>query len=97
LHGFENAVDYWRKCSSYRFLHDIRRPALLINARDDSFLSEKCFPYEIARENPYFYLETPPWGGHVGFAGHKRSNGYFWSEKRAYEFISTHLKPEQFQ
>ncbi len=91
LHGFEDAVDYWRKSSSYRFLHNIRRPVLLINAQDDSFLSEKCFPYEIAQENPYFYLETPRWGGHVGFAGDKRSNGYFWSEKRAYEFISTHL------
>ncbi len=88
LHGFENGVDYWRKCSSHQFLHNIKVPTLLVNAQDDSFLSEKCFPYEIARENPYFYLETPRWGGHVGFAGDKKTNGAFWTEVRAFKFVN---------
>ena len=91
LHGFKNARDYWRKCSSHQFLKDINVPTLLINARDDSFLSEKCFPYEIAKENAYFYLETPRWGGHVGFAGDKSSNGAYWTESRAYEFVTRFL------
>lgn len=88
LHGFKDAVDYWRKCSSLPLLEDIRVPVLLVNAKDDSFLSEKCFPYEIAKKNPYFYLETPDYGGHVGFAGHHHVKGAYWSEIRAFEFVS---------
>jgi len=39
----------------------------LINALDDPFLSESCFPTEAATENPHFSLMTPQYGGHVGF------------------------------
>ncbi len=91
LHGFKDAVDYWTKCSSEQFLADIRIPTLLINAKDDSFLSEACFPYKIAEKNPYFYLETPDYGGHVGFSGDKLPNGAYWSENRALSFIESNL------
>ena len=88
LHGFDNALDYWNRTSSHQFLEHIRIPTLLINALDDSFLSERCFPYGIAKENPYFYLETPAWGGHCGFAGDRRSEHHYWTEARAFEFIN---------
>lgn len=87
IHGFRNAVDYWRKCSSSQFFENIKIPTLLINAKDDSFLSEACFPFHIAEKNPYFYLETPNWGGHCGFAGDSTADGTLWSERRVYEFI----------
>ena len=45
LHGFVDAEDYYAQSSSAQFLHQIKTPALLINALDDSFLALPCFPY----------------------------------------------------
>lgn len=65
--GFASAEDYYEKCSSYHFLGSIIVPTLLINAQDDPFLSEKCFPFELAELNPALSLYAPKFGGHVGF------------------------------
>ncbi|MDA9057394.1 alpha/beta hydrolase [Flavobacteriaceae bacterium] len=83
-HGFENAQDYYAKCSSLQFLDAIKTPVLILNALNDSFLSEACFPFEVAEKNPNVYLETPNRGGHVGFISRK---GYYYNETRALEFF----------
>ena len=36
-HGFNDAFDYWSKCSSKQFIPKIKIPALLISAQDDPF------------------------------------------------------------
>ena len=82
-HGFEDAMDYYTKCSSLQFLKNIKVKTLIINAINDSFLSPDCFPYDIARNNENLYLETPKYGGHVGFVG---KNNVFYNETRALEF-----------
>lgn len=87
IHGFANAEDYWQKCSSKQFIPCITLPTLLINARNDPFLSKECFPVEEARGNPNFYLEMPEAGGHTGFVEFNDS-GEYWSEKRAMEFLN---------
>ncbi|MBV8252733.1 MAG: alpha/beta fold hydrolase [Chitinophaga sp.] len=86
MHGFKDAVTYWRECSSLHYLKNISIPALLINAQDDPFLSKECFPYDIAAAHPHLYLETPRTGGHVGFLGFK--DPVYWSEKRALAFTA---------
>lgn len=86
VHGFRNAMDYWTTCSSLPFLSDIRRPLLLVNAQDDTFLSESCFPRALAGKHPYFFLETPRWGGHVGFFNLRRR--HLWSERRGIDFLN---------
>ncbi len=83
-HGFENAQDYYKKCSSLQFLNAIKTPVLILNALNDSFLSEACFPFEEAEKNPNVFLETPNRGGHVGFISR---NGYYYNETRALEFF----------
>ena len=35
--GFESPEDYWEKASSKPYLTNIKRPTLLINAKDDTF------------------------------------------------------------
>lgn len=85
MHGFRDAHDYWEQCSSKKYLHQVGIPTLLINAKDDPFLGPGCFPYEIAGNNPDFFLETPHYGGHVGFV--RFGEEYYWSEKRALSFI----------
>jgi hypothetical protein len=83
-HGFKNAQDYYAKASSLQFLKSINIPVLILNALNDSFLSKDCFPYEEAKKNSSLYLETPQWGGHVGFISRK---GFYYNEKRALEFF----------
>lgn len=85
-HGFESRMDYYTKCSAVRFLPNIAIPTLLINAKDDPFLSPECFPIEIAQNHDLFHLEMPDYGGHVGFMTFNKEN-VLWSEKRTYEFV----------
>lgn len=85
VHGFSSAEDYWKRSSSRQFLSHIAVPTLIINARDDSFLSEKAYPYEEVSANPHLQLLTPRFGGHVGF--HQRHpRGYYWTEERIIAF-----------
>ncbi len=67
MHGFRSALHYWRESGCINVLEAIRIPALLINALDDPFLSEGCYPERTAAANPALTLEMPRWGGHVGF------------------------------
>ncbi|MDL2316932.1 alpha/beta fold hydrolase [Desulfovibrio sp. OttesenSCG-928-A18] len=86
VHGFASAGDYWEKASALPFLGRIRVPVLLVNARNDPFLSPQCSPVSIAADSDTLFLEQPEQGGHVGFtpAG---GGDLYWSEKRALEFF----------
>ncbi len=86
LHGFADAADYWQRSSSLPYIEKIAIPTLMINALDDSFLSPECYPLKLAGELPNFFLETPHWGGHVGFVT-CGEQGRYWSERRALDFV----------
>lgn len=83
LHGFKDARDYYHKCSSKYFIKKIRVETLVVNAKNDPFLPEECYPLEEAALNPMVRLEIPETGGHCGFSGNQ---GIYWSEKRATGF-----------
>lgn len=84
-HGFKNAYEYYEKSSSLQYLQSIKTPVLLLNALNDTFLSKKCYPNELASQSKYLYLETPKHGGHVGF---HINNKEYYSEKRTLDFIN---------
>ncbi len=86
LHGFQDAEDYWTRSSSLPYIEQVAIPLLMVNAMDDSFLSPECYPRELAERLPNFFLETPRYGGHVGFVTFGAPGGY-WSEQRALEFV----------
>lgn len=88
VHGFASARDYWKKSSCLPVLEGIRIPTLLVNARNDPFLSPSCSPASLARDHPFLTLERPRQGGHVGFTP-ANGMGRYWSEKRAVAFISS--------
>ncbi|MCG8686972.1 MAG: alpha/beta fold hydrolase [Desulfobacterales bacterium] len=90
IHGFSSAEDYWRKCSSNRFIPNIKHPVLLINAENDPFLSKQCFPVAQAGYNKSITLRIPKSGGHVGFLEFNR-DGLYWSEKQALSFLNGHF------
>ncbi|WP_010231039.1 YheT family hydrolase [Gillisia marina] len=87
-HGFTDALEYYEKSSALSFIPNIKTPTLLINAKNDGFLSENSSPVEMAKNNPNFYLETPEYGGHVGFLQNKEAT---YTEERALEFATSHL------
>jgi predicted alpha/beta-fold hydrolase len=62
----------------------------LVNAKNDPFLSEECFPVPEANQNPNLFLEMPARGGHVGFTENFWRNEYY-SDKRAAEFFASFL------
>jgi uncharacterized protein len=87
IHGFRDALEYWDKSSAKHYLNQIRVPVLLLNARDDPFLTPESFPYMEAKDNPCLYLETPDSGGHVGFI-HSIQGSMPWHEQRTVDFLN---------
>ncbi len=86
LHGFRDAMDYWEKSSCIYYLKPIAIPTLIVNAANDPFLSEPCYPVSECRDHDHVILEMPRWGGHVGFIA---SQNYYWSERRTVEFLQS--------
>ena len=86
INGFDNAVDYYSKVRCLNVLDKIKPPTLLVNALDDTFLSPNCFPIELAKKMDNFYLEMPTHGGHLGFMK-ADTEGYLWTEQRAWGFV----------
>lgn len=83
-HGFKNALDYYQKSSSLQFIHAINTPTLIINAKNDSFLGDQCYPSIEARQNESVQFEQPLYGGHVGFYDQKNIT---YTEKKALKFV----------
>jgi predicted alpha/beta-fold hydrolase len=88
LHGFRDALEYYHRCSALFFLKGITIPTLIVNAQNDPFLSDSCYPTDINKENPKVKFEAPSHGGHVGFAQFNK-NGLYWSEERALAFLQS--------
>lgn len=66
LHGFSGKDEYYDRCSSLRFLADICRPTLIINAIDDPFMTPAAVP-DAEQLSDSVQLEIAQHGGHVGF------------------------------
>ena len=89
LHGFASAADYWEKSSSASFLPRIRRPTLLISARDDPFIPESTLPIEPVASSAWLQADFTDRGGHVGFvAGRFPCRPVYWAEERAIGFLA---------
>jgi len=88
VHGFEDARDYWESSSCKTYLPQLQRPAMMINALDDSFLSADCYPRAEAAASEMLHLLLPKWGGHVGFLDFGRR--HLWSEVRGMSFMVDH-------
>ncbi|NHN24188.1 alpha/beta fold hydrolase [Flavobacterium jejuense] len=87
LHGFKNREDYYFKVSPARNIENIIVPVLIINALDDPFLGEDCYPVALAKKNSFIHLEIPKYGGHCAFP--MKNNSHSYAEIRAFAFIET--------
>lgn len=89
IHGFKDADEYYELNSSNRFLSNISRPTLIINAINDPFLDYNTFPYEQAQQSEYVHLLTPKYGGHVGFMSWGMK--YSWADLKALDFLTNNI------
>jgi hypothetical protein len=93
LNGFASAEDYYARCSNAQFLHAIRRPTLIVHAKDDPFMPPSIIPPARAL-SPQVTLELCERGGHVGFvAAGPRGAPAYWLEQRIPEFLKTVGRP----
>tara|TARA_R110002126_G_scaffold289578_3_gene444822 strand:- start:21984 stop:22964 length:981 start_codon:yes stop_codon:yes gene_type:complete len=90
--GFDGPEDYWKKASSKPYLSQIKRPTLLINAKDDTFLSTECYPYDEAEDSEFFFFEETKYGGHVGFMTSFKPDENRWLEYRIARFIKENIQ-----
>lgn len=90
IHGFKDAQDFYVSSSSDQFYHNIKVPALIANALNDPMLGDKCYPTTLAQENENLFLETPKYGGHVGFSINGKAHS--WMDERAFEFINAKIE-----
>lgn len=95
VHGFKDAEAYWAASSAAQFLPRIKRPTLLINARNDPFLPAQYLPRPEQVANPFLTMEFPASGGHLGFvSGWWPWRPVMWADERAVEFLSQHAQPQ---
>lgn len=91
LHGFAGVDDYYRRCSSRGFLAGIRVPTLVIQARDDPFMTPDMLP-SAAELSATTTLELSPRGGHVGFVGGPHPcRPRYWLDRRIPAFLAAYL------
>jgi predicted alpha/beta-fold hydrolase len=86
VHGFKDAEDYWIRSSSKPWLKCIQVPTLLINARNDPFLSLSAFPLE-KEISPAVETVYPDCGGHVGFVSGGFAGNLRWLPERLFRFF----------
>lgn len=91
LHGFPNASEYYRRCSSAAFVHRIRVPTLVLHSLDDPFLPRRALPRDALASNPSITLALHERGGHVGFVEGPPWAPRFWGEEEGARFLAASL------
>jgi predicted alpha/beta-fold hydrolase len=95
LHGFDGMQEYYDKCSSIGFLHQIERPTLIINALDDPFMLPEVIPDEHCLSE-HVTLEVSQKGGHVGFVnGGMPWNPSYYLPRRIISFLEAQIDDSQ--
>ncbi|WJV53586.1 hydrolase [Prodigiosinella aquatilis] len=90
IHGFLNAADYYQRCSAMPLLPQICKPLLIIQAKDDPFMTQDVIP-DLALLPPNIEYQLTDHGGHVGFVGGSLLNPEMWLEQRIPDWLTPFL------
>ncbi len=85
IHGFKDAVHYYREMSAKNCLQDIQVPTLYLASRDDPFVPEDSMPDRQVQNGNFTSLLTRH-GGHVGFVDHY---GQSWMTPTVFKYFSS--------
>lgn len=92
LHGFSNAEAYYTASSSRQYLSSIAVPTLLLQSKDDPFMTEDLLPTskELSSQVEFELMEK---GGHVGFiSGPLPWRAQYWLDKRVPQYLKKYLE-----
>ncbi len=84
LHGYKDAADFYKKASVKPILYKIKVPVLIMQAKNDPFLTPECLELGDAQNNKNINLLLTSKGGHVGFQQANSLETFF--EKMAFDF-----------
>jgi hypothetical protein len=87
--GFGGAANYYGTQSAQNFLGAIRVPALLIQAKDDTFIPFEIFGHPAIAANKNLTLIATEHGGHLGFISKRAPR--FWLDQMVPAFIRANL------
>lgn len=90
IHGFADALDYYRQCSAMPLLPNVAKPLLIIHAKDDPFMDHHVIPDPTHLPSNITYQLTEH-GGHVGFVGGTLRHPQMWLEQRIPDWLTTWL------
>ena len=88
-HGFNNAADYYARCSTLERLRDISVPTLLIHARNDPWIPAGSLR---GGETGSVHVVLTDTGGHVGF--HGCGSRVPWHDRYMEAFVRTYSTPQ---
>lgn len=91
IHGFADALDYYRQCSAMPLLNQITKPTLIIHAKDDPFMDHHSIPAPGYLPANVQYQLTEH-GGHVGFIGGTLRHPKMWLETRIPDWLTPWLE-----
>ena len=83
--GFGTADNYYATQSCNQFLHRIRVPTLLVQAKDDPLIPFDVFSHPAIANNPFIELYAVDHGGHLGFVAN--SEPRFWVDRILLKWI----------
>ena len=87
MNNYEDAAAFYRDASAKNFMAGIEIPTLLVQAKNDPILPKECYPFELCSKLENVVLETPDFGGHVGFW--RPGEKFGWAERRAFDFAES--------
>ncbi len=91
IHGYADAIDYYRQCSAMPMLNRIAKPTLIIHAKDDPFMDHQVIPKPESLP-PQVEYQLTEHGGHVGFIGGTLLHPQMWLESRIPDWLTTYLE-----
>jgi predicted alpha/beta-fold hydrolase len=83
--GFNTLDDFYNAGGCLNILKEIKIPTLIVNAKNDPFLSDTSYPVELASKSNCIFLETPKSGGHTAFPISKTES---WMPNRIETFLN---------
>ena len=86
LHGFKDAMDYYRHSSGKPFLKNNPVPTVVINAQNDPFMPANALS-RVDEVSEQVFLMYPQQGGHVGFMDNHRQDKLSWLPETVMNFF----------
>lgn len=84
--GFEDGLDYYRRCSSAPRLGEVGVPSVILTAADDPFVAPETF--EQASRSEAVFLHIEPVGGHVGYLARRGAGWTRWLDGALTHYVN---------